>query len=245
MTEPLITDHSYEDDNIKIIIETVQKYNTTIYIADIQIKNASYLKTAMANNTYGRNIKATTSVIAASNQAIFAINGDYYGFRDSGFVLRNGVLYRDIARKSGVDESLAIDFEGDFSIINESTTSAKSLSNISQILSFGPALIENGAVVVTSSSEVSQSMTSNPRTAIGQIGALHYLVVVSDGRTSTSEGLSLLELATEMKSRGCTTAYNLDGGGSSTMYFNGEVLNNPSNSAGTEREVSDIVYIGY
>ena len=91
-----------------------------------------------------------------------------------------------------------------------------------------------------------QAKESNPRTAIGQISEGHYLVIVSDGRTDESEGLSLLELAQEFQERGCTTAYNLDGGGSSTMVFNGEVVNNPTDGRSiAEREVSDIVYFGY
>ena len=89
-------------------------------------------------------------------------------------------------------------------------------------------------------------MTSNPRTAIGQISPLHYIIIVSDGRTDESEGFSLLQLAEEMQNRGAVTAYNLDGGGSSTLYFNGEIINNPTSGNSTgEREVSDIVYIGY
>ena len=89
-------------------------------------------------------------------------------------------------------------------------------------------------------------MASNPRTAIGIIDELHYVFVVSDGRTTESEGLSLYELAQVMKDLGCTVAYNLDGGGSSTMYFNGEVVNNPtSGMSDGERSVSDIIYIGY
>ena len=86
-------------------------------------------------------------------------------------------------------------------------------------------------------------MTSNPRTAIGQVSALHYIVIVSDGRTSQSDGLTLYALATLMKDRGCTVAYNLDGGGSSTLWFNGEVINNPTDGRSDgERKVSDIVY---
>jgi len=246
-SDAVVTATSYQDDNIKITIETVQKYNSTIYIADIQVSDASYLKTAFANDTYGRNIKDTTSDMASANNAILAINGDYYGFRDSGYVLRNGVLYRSIARKTGDDGALVINAAGDFSVIHESQVSANALTaDISQILSFGPSLIENGQIMVSSSSEVSQSMSSNPRTAVGQISSLHYVIIVSDGRTSASTGLSLLELAQEFKERGCTTAYNLDGGGSSTMYFNGKVINNPTDGKTTgEREVSDIVYFGY
>ena len=240
------TDTSYEDENIKINIETAQKYDTTYYVADIQVSEASYLKTALADDTYGRNIKGTTSEIAEAHKAILAINGDYYGFRNSGYVLRNGTLYRDAEASGG--EDLVIDDNGNFSIINESETGIDSLNinDISQILSFGPSLIEDDKIVVDSTSEVSKSKNSNPRTAIGQISALHYVIIVSDGRTSESEGLSLLELAQEFQERGCSTAYNLDGGGSSTMYFNGEIINNPTDGRSFgEREVSDIVYIGY
>ena len=89
-------------------------------------------------------------------------------------------------------------------------------------------------------------MQSNPRTAIGMITPLHYIMAVSDGRTDASTGLTLYQLAGVMKDMGCVTAYNLDGGGSSTMWFNGEVVNQPTSygSKISERAVSDIVYIG-
>jgi exopolysaccharide biosynthesis protein len=241
----ILTDTSYQDDNIKINITTEKADDTTVYIADISITDISYLKTALANDTYGRNIKEATSEIAENNQAIFAINGDFYGFRDYGYVLRNGTLYRDTA---GAAEDLVIDNTGDFSILDESETSTDSLnlSSIWQILSFGPALVKEGNVVVDNTSEVSRSMSSNPRTAIGMISPLHYVIIVSDGRTEESTGLSLLELADLFTKQGCIEAYNLDGGGSSTMYFNGKVVNIPTDGRTFgEREVSDIVYIGY
>jgi len=242
-TEAVVTDHSYDDGNIKITLETLEKYNTKVYIADIQVADASFLKTAFAGDTYGRNIKETTSTMAENNNAILAINGDYYGFRDDGFVLRNGVVYRENGTNG---EDLAIDSNGDFSIIDESQTTLDSISDdLWQVFSFGPALVKNGDIAVDSSSEVSQSMTSNPRTAIGQVSKLHYVIIVSDGRTSESAGLSLEELAQLFKDKGCTIAYNLDGGGSSTMYFNGKVVNNPTDGRNMgEREVSDIVYFG-
>lgn len=246
--DAVITGNSYEDENIKITISTVEKDDTEVYIADIQVSDPSYLKTAFANDVFGRNLKETTSEIASEHDAIFAINGDYYGFRNSGYVLRNGTLYRDTARTSGETDDLVIGTDGNFSIISESDTAMSSLdtSDIAQILSFGPTLINDGKITVNSNSEVSQSRNSNPRTAIGQVSALHYIVVVSDGRTSESTGLSLLALAQIMQDQGCTVAYNLDGGGSSTMYFNGEVVNNPTDGRNMgEREVSDIVYIGY
>ena len=241
--EPVITATSYEDENIRIQIETVREHDTTYYVADVQVSDAAYLRTALAQNTFGRNIKDTTSEMASAHNAIFAVNGDYYGFRDKGYVLRNGILYRETVSDS---DALLIDYHGNLSVIDQASATGDILQNAWQIFSFGPALVENGAVVVDESSEVSKSKSSNPRTAIGQISELHYIFIVSDGRTGESAGLSLLQLAQVFKERGAVLAYNLDGGGSSTMYFNGEVVNNPTNGRSEkEREVSDIVYIGY
>ncbi len=236
------TDTSYTSDGLTITLTEKRVDETTVYIADIQTTDSSHLQTALAENTFGRNIKETTSAMAAENEAVLAINGDYYGFRSTGFVMRNGTLYRDTA--NGDTQALVIDQDGNFSIVDESTTSAESLTNAQQILSFGPALIEDGQIAVSTSAEVSQSMTSNPRTAIGQIGENHYVIIVSEGRTSDSEGLTLYQLAEQFEELGAATAYNLDGGGSSTLYFNGKVVNQTVGGSDNseERAVSDILY---
>ena len=127
----------------------------------------------------------------------------------------------------------------------EVSAEALAQAGAAQVLSFGPALVENCAIAFGTEEEVGKAKASNPRTAIGMIDELHYVFVVSDGRSGESEGLSLYELATFMQELGVQTAYNLDGGGSSTMYFNGEVVNDPAGGFGeSERKVSDIVYIG-
>ena len=242
----IVTDTSYSSDSISITINTLREYNTDIYVADVVIKDISYLHAGLANGVFGRNITAKTSQIAQDCNAILAINGDFYGFRDSGPVIRNGNLYRSSARDSS-SEALAIYNDGDMKILKESSIDTASLlsDGVLQLFSFGPGLIEDGSISVTAGQEVDQSMQSNPRTAIGMISPLHYVFVVSDGRTSASSGLSLLQLADVLKDIGCTTAYNLDGGGSSTMYFMGNVINNPTTNGKTisERKVSDIVYI--
>ena len=238
----------YQDAYMNVELTTLRRDDTTCYVADVWLASPALLRTALAEDTFGRNVTDTVSELAGTNGAVLAVNGDFYGFRDAGYVLRNATLYRDSARETEDAEALVIDDKGDFSIISENETSLSSLdtSSIAQIISFGPALIEDGEISVDASSEVSQSMTSNPRTAIGQISPLHYIIIVSDGRTDESEGFSLLQLAEEMQNRGAVTAYNLDGGGSSTLYFNGEIINNPTSGNSTgEREVSDIVYIGY
>ena len=242
------TDTSYSDDNIQVTLTEKTVENTQVYIADITVSSADYLKTAFAQNTYGTNVTAKTSVTAANNNAILAVNGDYYGANSTGYVIRNGVVYRDTVREDSSNGDLAIYKDGSFKIIYEDEISADQLvkDGVVNLLAFGPSLVENGEITVDTNSEVGRSMASNPRTAIGIIDDNHYIIVVSDGRTSESEGLSLYQLAEVMKSYGVKTAYNLDGGGSSTLYFNGQVINKPTtNGTISERAVSDIVYIGY
>ena len=220
---PVQTATSYTDGKISVTITEYRENGTTIYAADVHLSSPAYLKTALASGAYGRNVT------------------------ENGYVLRNGVLYRSTA--SDNQEDLVIYADGSFEIITETDISAEQLlaDGAQQILCFGPALVIGGELSVTEEEEVGKAKTSNPRTAIGIIDALHYVFVVSDGRTSESEGLSLYELAAFMQSLGADIAYNLDGGGSSTMYFNGEVVNNPTTNGRSikERSVSDIVYIGY
>lgn len=236
---------SYIDDNIKITINEYRENDTTIYVADVEVRDSSYLQTAFANDTYGKNIVDETSSIASGVGAILAINGDFYGVQRQGFVLKNGKIYRST---SNSNEDLVIYKNGDWEFINEENTDLEKLldNGAYNVLSFGPGLIDNGNILVSVNDEVDKAMKNNPRTAIGKISDNHYVFVVSDGRTSESTGLTLYELATFMKSLGCEMAYNLDGGGSSTMYFNGKVINNPTSGRSIkERSVSDIVYIGY
>ena len=234
----------YTDENVTIEVKEYTVNETKVYVADVTADSTEYIKTAFAEDTYGKNVTDTTSNIAKDNDAVLAINGDYYGARESGYVIRNGVVYRD---EAGDEDVLCIYADGSMKVVDPSTVSADELveSGVWQAFSFGPGLIEDGEISVTEDQEVGKAMASNPRTAMGVTEDGHYLFVVADGRTEESEGLSLYELADFMKSLGATCAYNLDGGGSSTMYFNGEVINTPTSTGNSskERSVSDIVYI--
>lgn len=246
--EAQITESSFEDGDISIEINEYEYLDTTIYIADVRLSDISQLYSALASDTYGKNVTETVSEIAEDNDAILAINGDYYGARNAGYVLRNGTLYRE-SSSSGDQEDLVILKDGSFRIIKEGEVSASALEeeDVLQIYSFGPALIEDYEISVDQSDEVGKAKASNPRTAICEIEPLHYLLVVSDGRTDESEGLSLYELASFLEGFDVKTAYNLDGGGSSTMVFNGTLVNNPTTSGRSvkERSVSDAICIGY
>lgn len=252
-SEAVTTATTYQSDTASISISTVVTGSgsdtVTYYVADVQLTDATALRSAFAQNSFGENIVENPSAIAEDNGAVFAINGDYYGFRDSGIIIRNGVIYRD----SGARTGLAFYLDGHVEVYDETATTAQELldSGVWNTLSFGPAIVENGETVDgIESVEVDTNFGNHsiqgdqPRTAVGVIDDNHLVFVVVDGRSpGYSKGVTLTGLADIMLGLGATTAYNLDGGGSSTMYFNGSLVNNPLGT-GTERGTSDILYIG-
>jgi exopolysaccharide biosynthesis protein len=247
-----VTGSTYSSDGATVEISSVVTGSgdstVTYYVADVTLTDATVLQSAFANNEFGTNIVENTSAIAEDNGAVFAINGDYYGFRDTGIVIRNGVVYRD----EGAREGLAFYRDGTVQVYDETTTSADELvaAGVWNTLSFGPAILEDGEVVDgIEDVEVDTNVGNHsiqgdqPRTAVGVIDANHLVFVVVDGRSpGYSEGVTLPELADIFQDLGATTAYNIDGGGSSTLYFDGEVVNDPLGK-GEERGTSDILYI--
>ncbi|MEC0173057.1 phosphodiester glycosidase family protein [Paenibacillus graminis] len=245
-------DWNYSSDDIQIRIDQVQTGSgtdqITYFVADVVLKDASSLRSAFADNSFGTNITEDTSEIASSNNAIFAINGDYYGFRNDGVIIRNGTVYRD----DPVRDAMALFGDGTMQTYNEEEVSSSDLlaQGAANTLSFGPILIQDGKIASDFSNVKIDTnfgnrsiQDANPRTAVGMIAPNHYVFVVVDGRSEGySRGMTLTELANVMSDLGATEAYNLDGGGSSTMYFMGRVVNNPQGK-NQERGVSDILYI--
>ena len=247
-----ITDTTYRSDTTSITISTVVTGSgddqVTYFVADVVLDDATQLRGGFANNQFGENIIADTSDIAASYGAIFAINGDYYGYRDSGIVIRNGVLFRDDGARTG----LAMYADGTVEIYDEESTTGQELidAGVWNTLSFGPALVSDGEIVTgIDDVEIDTNFGnhsiqgSHPRTAIGVIDENHYVFVAVDGRAEGySRGVTMTELAQIFVDLGATTAYNLDGGGSTTMVFDGDLVNDPLGK-GQERGTSDILYI--
>lgn len=250
-TDIEVTDTSYSSSNTTITIEQVSTGSgsdtITYFTADITVSDATTVRSAFANNEYGTNITAKPSEIASEHDAVFAINGDYYGFRTDGILIRNGVIYRD----SGVRDGIVFYTDGRVEVYDETTTDAQTLLDAGawNTCSFGPALLQGGEILSgIDDVEVDTNVGNHsiqgeqPRTAVGVIDTNHYMFVVVDGREEGySRGVTMTELAQIMKDLGCQAAYNLDGGGSSAMYFNGSIINQPSN--GGERDTSDILYI--
>ncbi|MHA6524360.1 phosphodiester glycosidase family protein [Tessaracoccus sp. G1721] len=219
------------------------------FVADVALDDATALRSAFAEDTFGTNIIDLPSSIAADVGALFAVNGDYYGFRDTGIVIRDGVAFRDIPARQG----LALYRDGTMRSYDETATGAAQLisDGVWQTLSFGPTLVDGGALVsgidrieIDTNVGNHSIQGSHPRTGLGMIGANHFVFAVVDGRSSGySRGMTLPEFAQLFADLGCQVAYNLDGGGSSVMIYDDELVNNPLGK-GEERGTSDILWIG-
>jgi len=247
-----LTDTEYVSPDAAITISTVTtgsgRDTVAYFVADVVLTDATALRSAFAQNSFGTNITEGTSDIAADNGAVLAVNGDYYGFRRTGIVIRNGVAYRD----EGAREGLAFYRDGTVEVYDETATTADQLvaEGVWNTLSFGPTLVKGGDVVDgIDQVEVDTNVGNHsiqgdqPRTAVGVIGTNHLILVVVDGRSpGYSAGVTMPELARIMQDLGATTAYNLDGGGSATMVFGGKLVNNPLGRS-EERGTSDILYV--
>jgi len=141
-----------------------------------------------------------------------------------GVVIKNGQLVWYSA-KGEFRDSIIIGFDQDHKLQFGKMTPQEALDRgIQEGLSFRPALIMDGKRVPLSGT----GGGLNPRTAIGQRKDGAVLMLVVDGRQPDSIGASFKDLQDVMLAYGAVNAANLDGGSSSTLVYNGEILNNIS-----------------
>ncbi len=230
---PTQTENKYTDKNTSVEVMTFNSGGVTYHVADIYLREVKYLKTSFTSGEYG-GASQTIQEVSSSAGAFVAINGDQYGLRKEGVIVRNGVLYRetpfmDVAVLEN-DGTLTTYAQADFNVETVKQNGAW------QVWSFGPVLLTDGQPMEKFNASVNPA---NPRSAIGMIEPLHYILVTVDGR-GESAGLTLKALSQLMFDLGCKTAYNLDGGDTAAMTVNGELYSTPSG----ERKVTDIIYVG-
>ena len=233
-----VTENSYTSPDISITVNEVNEENLTYYVADIYVRDITCFQTALAENTYGSGFRDSIENMAVLNNALLAVNGDYYGNTTEGVVIRNGVIYR--ANPTDCDVCVLY-YDGSMKVMPGSSFSVEEAveDGAWQAWTFGPALLDAGGNPITAFASTSRITNANPRTAIGYYEPGHYCLVVVDGRGESS-GISLPRLSRLFDTLGCIAAYNLDGGNSSIMVWGNEVINNPS---GGGRESSDALLI--
>ncbi len=230
--------HSYQSDQFRVAINMVQQNDVTYYVADVWIRNIRTFRTAFAKGEYGTGIHQQPKKIAEANHAVFAVTGDYCGARNSGVVIRNGDLYRDSVSSDVcvlyADGTMATYAQSDFNVMDAVNGAAW------QAWGFGPRLLDDAGGAITEFDSAIKG--KNPRSAVGYYEPGHYCFITVDGRQKGySVGMTLAELAQVFANLGCKAAFNLDGGATAEMLFQGELVNKPYKGG---RESGDIICFG-
>lgn len=244
MLGPTVAAHISDATEIKIF--TLNELGYRGYIAKVKLFDPKAFKVVLAQDTLGK--IETTSNAAKRKSGILAINGG--GFYTE---QRNGGSYAQLIGNTVIDGRLVETFNGypgdlffaginrNGQVVGRVPRSERELMELNpyQGVSFIPVLLKDGKKV-----EIPEKWkkTNQPRTIIGKYANDDLIMIVIDGRQNDwSVGVTLELLQDKLLELGVKEAYNLDGGGSSAMYFNGRILNKPSD--GKERPVVNNIVI--
>ncbi len=235
-------DNSYKSNNVEITIEKVVRENLTYYAADVKITDMSLIKSGLFRKLGNDISRKKASEIANKNNAVFAINTDFYTYKDRGLIIRNGKIMLD----NGFRDILCIFADGSMDCFGPYEYEPDELleMGVVETFDFGPIMVYDGKVTEASIGGITQKTAKHPRTGVGYYSEGHYLFIVADGRKEGySLGINIEDFAQLFESYGVELAYNLDGGGSSTMVFMGELVNLPEGND-HQRSIDSILYIG-
>ena len=244
--EVIQTEDSYKSENVSITLTRVEKPRLIYYVADIYISDLKYFGTAFAsgegNGEYNTGTEVQIDKIANRVNAVVAINGDHYKLHQ-GIVVRNGVLYRETTN----EDICVLYTDGRMETMMKDEVDMETLktAGVWQVWSFGPGLLDAEGHAKTFTNNQANALgvnVENPRCAIGYYEPGHYCFVKVEGnrwgKFIGSYGLTFTDMAKLFEEFGCVSAYNLDGGRSTAMSWQGEFL-----STNYDRGSFDIIYI--
>ncbi len=246
----LYTEGGYEDETIRVKMEKQEMDDgTQMYVAYIQIADPSQLRTGVANPEKVASTRTkTVKSMAKAYNAVIAINGDNYADNPKKTTFEYRMKKRIRSNSNKLKDILVIDDQGDFHLFiksegikelkNQLDKEGRSLVNA---FTFGPALVKDGKLLELDEDYGYNPNGREPRTAIGQMGPLSYVMVLIQAKDrSGSTGFSQGKLAEFMYNLGCVQAFNLDGGNSAEMVFGDKVIKGQPGA--DDRTLSDIIY---
>ena len=212
--------------------------------AEVKIAHGSQIRRKVAGDTYSVGKRYYATDMAKECNSVVAINGDFYDFRPIGITVFQRQLFRF---EPGKLDSCHVTSNGDFLFSyageltdEESTRQFIKDNDVVFSLSFGPILIDHGEYRPVSGYPIGEVNTTYSRSAIGMLDNLHYMLMTVNYDVGYTVAATLNELGRFMESKGCTMAYGLDGGQTSVLMMNGELVNHVD--YGNERTMSDIIY---
>lgn len=232
------TEDSYRSPNVAVEMNTLELYDSIVHVADIYINDITSLRAGVFND-YDDEFMHTLAMTKEAG-GIVGLSGDhFYAHIQTGvFAIRNGKLYAEKPNRS--QDACVLYYDGTMEVYTASQIDLDAIyaRDPYQVWYFGPGLLDaEGNAIESFNSSVADV---NPRSAIGYFEPGHYCFVMVEGRQKDSDGVTLEDLANIFEELGCKAAYNLDGGKTATIVWNGKLK---SRLLGSGRTVSDILYI--
>jgi len=235
---PQISDSTYRSRDIAITITKHRYENSDVFVADIYVSSVSHLRRVFSHGQWNKNAQRAKTLVQDAG-AILTITGDYSGLLSQGLVVGNGRVLRSSGNRQRDNCLIYPDGRMQTFARRELDVEEAILQPIWQSFLFGPTLLSaDGQAIDKFDSKIG---VANPRSVIGYFAPGHYCFVLADGRQKNSRGLALVPLSRFMVDLGCVAAYNLDGGQSAMLWFNGQMINAPYKGG---RPLTDMVYIG-
>lgn len=237
--EIIKNENGYRSEKVCIELSNRNFEGSNCIIADIYVKDISSFKTAVFDQ-FSRHYMSTVD-LANSAGAIVALSGDhFYQHRQNGiFAIRNGMVYADNPNKRQDCAVLYSDGTMRCYANNAIDVAAIEAAGPLHVWYFGPNLLDDAGHAIEKFPNSSVGDT-NPRSALGYYEPGHYVFVMVEGRHKDSEGLTLAQLARLFEDMGTVCAYNLDGGQSSVITYDGKAISRIHRNG---RDISDILYI--
>lgn len=233
----------YLDETI-LCITWKELHGGTCYVfSEVKVKHPSQIRRFLADDTYGSDKQYYGSDMARTVNAVTASNGDFYKFRSYGFVTYYGKVYRS---DSWLDTCF-VDTQGDLLLVPRGQ-----LLNVQQAqayvdehdvrfsLAFGPILVKDGKNAVPDAYACGEIDGNYSRSALGQLDKLHYMLCVTSYEAPGRGTPKSRTFADVLIRKGCIHAYALDGGQTTLLMTNDQVINRTNYDS--ERTVSDIIY---
>ncbi len=237
--EDSYTENGYEDETIRVTVETQEESGVIWHVAHIRIASPTQLRTGIAGDKLTSKRTRTVSTMAKMYNAVIALNGDDFVMDPQKTTFEYRMTGKIRSKTNRMKDILVIDENADFHLFRKSEGLKNYKGKVINAFTFGPALVVDGELIQVDTGYGYNPNGLEPRAAIGQTGPLQYVFVIAEGR-GESAGVTHQQLADKMYALGCVQAFNLDGGNSAEMVFNGTVYKGMP--GGDERGISDIIY---
>lgn len=238
--------HYYYDETILVIFWQQLMDGIVHNVAEVIVADASQFRRGLAGGEFGSDKQFVPSQIAQSVNAVVATSGDFYKFRQNGIIVHKGQLRRFEGKTV---DTCFIDDQGDLLFVGrgELTSEAEAQkyiedNNVRFSLAFGPVMVEDGKNVVPGSYPIGEITGNYTRASVCQKGDLHYMFVSTSSYMGygLTQRQSLKKFADHLVELGADRAYALDGGQTTVIAINGQLVTSPDYEA--ERQISDIIY---